>query len=113
MSLALAAFLCLSPVVVDGDTLRCKRQRIRIAAIDAPEMAGCKPNRRCVRGSGLSSKRHLQRLIGSASVHVRPIDYDDYGRTVACVSVNGRDISNAMVAAGFAIERYRRLSECR
>jgi len=33
-----AAALCLSPSVHDGDTIRCGRERVRIANIDAPEL---------------------------------------------------------------------------
>ena len=33
-----AAVLCLSPPVHDGDTIRCGRERVRIANIDAPEL---------------------------------------------------------------------------
>lgn len=32
------AFLCASPMVHDGDTIRCGGERIRIANIDAPEL---------------------------------------------------------------------------
>ena len=33
-----AAALCLSPSVHDGDTIRCGRERVRIANIEAPEL---------------------------------------------------------------------------
>ncbi len=33
-----AAALCLSPTVHDGDTIRCGREKVRIANIDAPEL---------------------------------------------------------------------------
>ena len=33
-----AAALCMSPLVHDGDTIRCRRERVRIANIDAPEL---------------------------------------------------------------------------
>ena len=33
-----AAALCMSPSVHDGDTIRCGRERVRIANIDAPEL---------------------------------------------------------------------------
>ncbi len=33
-----AAALCLLPSVHDGDTIRCDRERVRIANIDAPEL---------------------------------------------------------------------------
>jgi endonuclease YncB( thermonuclease family) len=56
---------------------------------------------------------HLTRLIGTKHVRLLVLDRDRYGRLVACVSVNGRDISHAQVAGGYAVERYRPLSDCR
>jgi micrococcal nuclease len=35
-----ALFLCLAPVAVDGDTLRCGGDLVRLIGIDAPEMPG-------------------------------------------------------------------------
>ena len=42
--------------VTDGDTIRCGDERIRLLAIDAPEMGGrCRKGRQCVAGSPLAS----------------------------------------------------------
>lgn len=42
---------CVSPTVVDGDTLRCGSTRIRLSSIDAPELPGhCRPGRECTPG---------------------------------------------------------------
>ncbi|EHJ57918.1 hypothetical protein NSU_pLA1024 (plasmid) [Novosphingobium pentaromativorans US6-1] len=44
-----AAALCMSPSVHDGDTIRCGRERVRIANIDAPELPNspkCQDRRR-------------------------------------------------------------------
>ena len=35
-----AAALCVSVTVHDGDTIRCGRERVRVANIDAPELPG-------------------------------------------------------------------------
>jgi endonuclease YncB( thermonuclease family) len=103
-----------SVYIVDGDTIHACGERVRLAAIDAPELPGhCNPRRACTPGDGWASKDNLARLIGANGVTLRPLDRDRYGRLVACASVNGRDLSNAQVAGGFAVERYRRLSGCR
>lgn len=44
-----AAVFCLSPSVHDGDTIRCDRERVQIANIDAPELPNspkCQDRRR-------------------------------------------------------------------
>jgi micrococcal nuclease len=99
--------------VVDGDTIHACGERVRLAAIDAPELPGhCNPGRHCTPGDGWASKDNLTRLIGRNGVALHPLDRDRYGRLVACVTVNGLDLSHAQVAAGFAVERYRPLSDC-
>ena len=99
--------------VTDGDTIRCGQDRIRLAAIDAPELPGhCNPGRACTPGDPYASSANLDRLIGGRSVTLRVIDQDRYGRLVACVAVNGQDLSHAQVEGGFAVERYRPLSDC-
>ena len=115
MSATLAAlFLCLAPVAVDGDTLRCGGVgSVRLLAIDAPELAGhCRRGRRCVQGDGVASKAHLVRLLERGAVRCRPAGRDVYDRVLARCKAAGEDLSCAMVAAGFAVERYGRLN-CR
>lgn len=114
MLVAAALMLCAvgTVTVTDGDTIRCGSLRVRLAAIDAPEIHGCRLGRVCVSGDGWASKANLERLIGRRGVTLRPIEYDRYGRLVACVSVGGVDLSNAQFSAGFAIERYRKLAQC-
>ncbi len=43
---------------------------------------------------------------------LRQLDTNHYGGIVACVAVGGCDLSHAQVADGFAVERYRPLSDC-
>jgi endonuclease YncB( thermonuclease family) len=99
--------------VTDGDTIRCGWDRIRLAAIDAPEMPGhCRPGRQCTPGDPYASTANLKRLIGWGAVTLRVLDTDHYGRLVACVSAGGVDLSHAQVEGGFAVERYGSLSDC-
>jgi endonuclease YncB( thermonuclease family) len=95
--------------VSDGDTLSCRNlsARVRLIGIDAPELPGhCNPGRRCTPGNGAASKRVLIGLVRSGPVIVKPQGYDRYDRILARVSVNGVDLSCAMVAKGAAVRRY-------
>lgn len=98
---------CVSPVVVDGDTLRCGSTRIRLSSIDAPEMPGhCRPGRECTPGDPYASTGNLRSLVNGQAVECRQVDTDHYGRAVARCSVRGQDLSCAQVEGGFAVRRY-------
>jgi micrococcal nuclease len=90
-----AAHPCTAPRVIDGDTLACSRERIRLLGIDAPEMPGhCRRGRACVKGDPFASKRSLQAILaGSRPVRIEPVTTDRYGRTVAVVRAGGRNLS--------------------
>ncbi|MCC6477964.1 MAG: thermonuclease family protein [Sphingomonadaceae bacterium] len=104
---AAAAFACTQPKAVDGDTIRCGRERVRLLNIDAPEMGGrCPKRRKCVKGNPDASKANIVRLISTGRVSCKPKGTDRYGRTLALCSANGVDFSCAQVAGGFAVERY-------
>lgn len=85
--------------VTDGDTLWVKPARggkpvkIRIGGIDAPEI--------CQRGGQVSRAALAGRLAGQ-QVDVHPQRKDDYGRTVALLSLHGEDVGAWMVAGGQA-----------
>ena len=95
--------------VGDGDTLRVadgpQRLTIRLACIDAPEMA---------QGPyGAASREYLQGLapVGSV-VTIRSQTKDRYGRTVAEVVRNGRAVNLAMVQSGQAFAYRKYLAGC-
>ena len=112
MPLAAIAFLCASPVVIDGDTLRCAEQgRVRLVSIDAPEMGGrCRQGRVCTPGDPDASKAYLARLVARGPVRCVMTARDRYGRILARCSAGGQDLSCAMVRSGHAVERYGRLT---
>ena len=103
----LMSFLALTCtlMVVDGDTLRCNYEVLRLIGIDAPEMPGhCREERKCAPGDPHASKLALQSLtIGTAEISRQGRDV--YGRTLVRVRVNGVDLSCAQLAAGHAIYR--------
>ncbi|WP_294319678.1 thermonuclease family protein [uncultured Sphingomonas sp.] len=99
--MSFVALTCLL-IAIDGDTLRCGKERIRLLGIDAPEMPGhCRRGRKCVEGDPYASKASLASMIeGSAQIERR--GRDRYGRTLGKVRVNGVDLSKAQVSFGMA-----------
>jgi endonuclease YncB( thermonuclease family) len=84
--------------VVDGDTLVVSRDqplevRIRLFGIDSPE--GDQPY-------GDRARAELAELVKGREVRVEPVDRDDWGRTVARVSVGELDVNAELVRAGAA-----------
>jgi endonuclease YncB( thermonuclease family) len=112
--LASAFFLCTSPSITDGDTVRCANgTRVRLAAVDAPEITECRKGRTCAPGDGERSKRSLAQLIGGRNLSCRKSG-TSYNRVVAWCSAGGEDLSCEMWRGGYAIrleqfDRERRL----
>ncbi|MFY9351643.1 MAG: thermonuclease family protein [Sphingobium sp.] len=89
-----ALLLACTPAVTDGDTFRCGRERIRLLAIDAPELAGhCRRGRRCVSGDPRRATRSLRQALTRRPLLIRRAGVDRYGRTLAAVSAGGMDLS--------------------
>jgi endonuclease YncB( thermonuclease family) len=92
--------------ITDGDTFRFGREIIRIANIDAPETyrAKCTFERRL----GLQAKDRLTQLLASGKVAFKRGDPQDgrlkdrNGRTLATVTVNGKDVGEILIAEGLA-----------
>lgn len=118
-ALTILAAATLSCIAVDGDTLRCGAERVRLIGIDAPELPGhCQPWRRCVAGDGQASKAALARLIAGRQVTLERLGQDHYGRTLALAHAAGVNLACAQLAAGQAVyvERWDsggRLRRCR
>ena len=95
--------------VGDGDTIRVRtleRQAvtIRLACIDAPETA---------QGEiGTAATRTLKHLLAGVSLELEPQTLDRYGRTVAEVYANGRNVNLALVQMGVAYVYRQYLSGC-
>lgn len=106
-----ALFLCLAPVAVDGDTLRCGGELVRLIGIDAPELPGhCRKGRVCTPGDGFAAKRAMAELVARGAVKCASVGRDHYGRTLARCDAGGVDLSCAMIASGQAVVRYSRIS---
>lgn len=102
-----AAALCVGPVH-DGDTIRsCAGERIRIANIDAPEMRGspkCSRKRRgwCDYALAVRSRDALSAFLASGRPKIVRTGRDRYGRTLATISVRGRDAGEYLIDQGLA-----------
>lgn len=79
--------------VTDGDTIRCGDERIRLLAIDAPEMPGhCRSGRRCAPGDPHASKASLLDAM-TGELTINRVGEDHYGRTLAQVAGSKGDLS--------------------
>lgn len=89
--------------VTDGDTIRCGDERIRLLAIDAPELPGhCRPGRRCAPGDGAASTASLARAL-TGRLTIERAGEDRYGRSLALVAGDDGDLSCWQLAHGQAI----------
>lgn len=97
-------FSCAVAYVHDGDTFRCTYgTRVRLSAIDAPEMPGaCRPGRACAPGDPYEAKTTLERMIAGRTVQCEQ-NGTSYNRVVGWCSVDGADLSCAMLRSGEAI----------
>lgn len=73
-------------LAIDGDTLVCNRQKVRLTNVYAAELN---------QTGGAAAKRRLQSLVGGREVTLRPFGHDRYGRLLAEAYVNGRRIEQA------------------
>jgi endonuclease YncB( thermonuclease family) len=80
---------CVSPHVVDGDSIDCGTERLHLIGIDAPELHGCPKGRECVPGNPKWSKRSLERALKYGPFRYRIISRDRSG-DAAVVATAGR-----------------------
>ena len=73
-------------LAIDGDTLVCNRQKVRLTNVYAAELN---------QAGGAAARRRLQALVGSGDVRLRPYGQDRYGRLLAEVYVDGRRIEQS------------------
>lgn len=89
--------------VWDGDSIRLgmgqQSEAVRIFNIDAPEMEG-----RCIRETDLArqAKIRLAEILQGRRVEILRQGTDRYGRTLAAIRVEGRDVGDILVDEGLA-----------
>lgn len=89
-------------IAIDGDTLKCGLESIRLLGIDAPEMPGhCRIGRECVQGDPFASQASLQNSI-SYTMNIVRVGTDRYGRTLGLIYANGQNLSCIQLSRGQA-----------
>ncbi len=79
--------------IIDGDTLRMGPERIRLRSIDTPELS---------EPGGQAARQRLEQLLKEGPIRIVPHGQDVYGRTVADVFVNGKNVAEVLRSEGFA-----------
>jgi endonuclease YncB( thermonuclease family) len=93
--------------VIDGDSLEVAGTRIRLFGIDAPEAyQQCRDAGGRAYACGRAATRALAALIGGP-VSCTLMTHDRYERAVALCTAAGRDLGDAMVRAGHALDYGR------
>lgn len=79
--------------VIDGDTIWCGDEHIRLLGIDAPELPGhCRPGRNCVDGDPYASTSNLAAGI-MGQLTIDRVGEDHYHCTLAVVAGSQGDLS--------------------
>nr|WP_313429332.1 thermonuclease family protein [Brevundimonas diminuta] len=114
--MSLAILICATLAMSDGDSGRCvtangERHRVRLAGIDAGEVApftrcrqrpnvwACSPEAKASGPAATARARQLAANGARCTVQSR----DRYQRIVATCTVNGRDLGSILVSEGLAI----------
>jgi len=88
--------------VIDGDTFRLESgERIRIAGIDAPETHAGQAKCKGEIALGRSATARARTLLDGRTVTIMRVGRS-YSRTVARVTLAGRDVGSELVATGVA-----------
>lgn len=94
--------------VVDGDTIKLRGASgdvtIRLVGIDAPEISHKK--REPGQPFSQQATKYLAGTVLNKRVDIKEYGHDRYGRTLAVVFLDGKNVNLEMVKAGFA-EVYR------
>ncbi|MBM4121310.1 MAG: hypothetical protein FJ249_01780 [Nitrospira sp.] len=79
--------------LIDGDTFAYGAERIRIQGIDVPELS---------ESGGFEASQRLDLLLREGPVRIVPQALDRYGRTVAEVYVDDRNVAEVLRREGYA-----------
>lgn len=91
--------------VVDGDTLVVNGEGIRLFGIDAPEREQvCRNRRGTPYWCGQIAAGRLRKEVKSGKIACTALHHDVYHRRVATCTADGRDLSDAMVRSGWALD---------
>jgi endonuclease YncB( thermonuclease family) len=91
--------------VLDGDSLALAGEQIRLFGIDAPEgRQACRDGAGRRYACGRVAARALAAATAGRTVACTRLERDRYDRQVALCAADGRDLGEAMVRAGLAVE---------
>jgi endonuclease YncB( thermonuclease family) len=105
-SLLVAVLGVASPTchAIDGDTIKCDKERIRLLGIDAPELAGhCRNGRICAPGDPQASKDSLAVGMGAGALRIETVTHDRFGRVVGVVYAGRENLSCWQLRRAMAI----------
>lgn len=91
-----------SNCVVDGDSFHLAGKAIRVAGIDAPRTHSARCDAEALLGWAATERLHA--ALNSGTVTTAPVEpgQDSNGRLLRRVEVDGRDVGQALTAAGLA-----------
>lgn len=92
---------CASPDVVDGATIRCGAENVRLLGIDGSVLHRCAHCRNRV-DSSIASRLSLRQAVSSGPVRYRVLGRDRYGRALAVVRAGSLDLSCWQIRHGRA-----------
>lgn len=95
--------------VIDADTIDVGDTRVRLHAIDAPEMdQNCETQNAVRFACGQWATNQVRQRFAGKVAHCMPRDVDKYGRIVAKCRVDDADMGEVIVSEGwaFAFRRY-------
>lgn len=86
--------------VVDGDTFWWQGEKFRPSGYDAPEAKG----QFCPAAGPVyyAAQRRLLELLNAGDVGIERTGVDRYGRSLATVTIGGRDLAEIMIGEGLA-----------
>ena len=90
-------------IIIDGDTIHIRENKIRLHGIDAPEYRQTCTIDKEIWNCGVESKIALENFILTKEVNCEIIDVDQYRRFVGICFLENQNINQYMVRNGWAI----------
>ena len=109
-SITLAESIIGKATIIDGDTIRIGKNKIRLYGIDAPEINQTCTINKIIWGCGFESSQALESMISKKEVQCEIVDIDRYKRFVAKCFVKNINLNQYMVQNGWAVA-YRYYSD--
>ncbi|MBI1234732.1 MAG: thermonuclease family protein [Alphaproteobacteria bacterium] len=102
MLLTVLTLLAQDARIIDGDTVEFGNEMVRIENIDTPERGGraeCDAERMLAE----IASDTLTLLLSKGAIEIERSGTDRYGRTLARISVSGRDIGEELITRDLAV----------